>query len=290
MRYIDIVSASNPQVKEAVSIKEKRRKYKYEAFLIEGPHLVEMALQSGTAIKKAFFTEEFSSGRGGASLLKKLTGSGAGMFRITAQILSMLSDTETPQGVIATAAYNPCSLDTLQVSENAMIVIIDGIQNPGNLGTIIRTADAAGADALIMLPGTCDAFMPKALRSTAGSLFTLPIAYAETAAVIRWLREKAIGLSVTDAKAPVEIHQADLTHPLAFVFGNEAHGVSDSLKKAATVLLSIPILGKAESLNVAASAAICLYEAVRQRRKGAEKQLSITAPQSKTFRPGPKHR
>jgi len=269
MRYIDIASASNPQVKEAVAIKEKRRKYKYDAFLIEGPHLVEMALQSATAVKKVFFTEEFSSIREGAGLLKKLIRSGAEMFRITAQVLSMLSDTETPQGVIATATYRPYHLDSLHVSEKPLMVIIDGIQDPGNLGAIIRTSDAAGADALVMLPGTCDAFMPKALRSTAGSLFTLPIAYADTETVIRWLREKAIGLSVTDAKAPVAIHQADLTYPLAFVFGNEAHGVSDTLRKAATVLISIPILGRAESLNVAAAAAICLYEAVRQRRAAA---------------------
>ncbi|HXX58883.1 MAG TPA: RNA methyltransferase [Thermodesulfovibrionales bacterium] len=265
MRYTDIASTSNPRVKEAVAVREKRRKYKHEAFLIEGPHLVEMALQSGTSLKRVFFTEEFASLRQRTRLLKELTKHGAEMFRITAHVLSMLSDTEAPQGIIATASYEPSALDTLPVLENPLLVILDGIQDPGNLGTIIRTSDAAGADGVIMLPETCDAFMPKALRSSAGSIFNLPIVYSEAATLIPWLRGKSVCLSVADVKATTEIYQADLSQPLAFVFGNEAHGVSDILKKEASLLIRIPIFGKAESLNVATSAAICLYEAVRQR-------------------------
>ncbi|MDO9288788.1 MAG: RNA methyltransferase, partial [Thermodesulfovibrionales bacterium] len=146
-----------------------------------------------------------------------------------------------------------------------LIVIVEGVQEPGNLGTIIRTADAAGADAVIILEGTCDAFSQKTIRATAGSIFNIPIVYAETDKLLEWLKAKKISLAATSLDAKKSIFNTDLKKPLAFVFGNEAHGVSAEIKKNADVILKIPIFGKAESLNVSASAAICLYEAVRQR-------------------------
>jgi TrmH family RNA methyltransferase len=153
----------------------------------------------------------------------------------------------------------------LRLRDPSLLVVIDGIRDPGNLGTIIRTSDAAGVDAVIVLPGTCDAFMPKAVRSTAGSIFNIPLVYPETDELMGWLRERSIRTLVADVNATLSLYEADLSRSLAFVFGNEAMGVHEKLRCEADARVKIPLSGKAESLNVAISAAICLYEAVRQR-------------------------
>ncbi|MGD0885777.1 MAG: RNA methyltransferase [Thermodesulfovibrionales bacterium] len=265
MRYLDITSRSNPHIREAATIKGKKGRHKHDAFLIEGPHLLQMALRSGIAVQKVFFTEEHLATKEGERLVRQILRTGAELFRISGQILSKLSDTETPQGIVAIASHRPFSLDQLGLKEPALLVVIDGIRDPGNLGTLIRTADAAGVDAVIILPGTCDAFMPKAIRSTAGSIFNIPLVYPEAGELMRWLQERSIKTLVADVHATQSLYEADLSRPLAFVFGNEAAGVHEGLRREADAGVKIPLSGKAESLNVAISAAICLYEAVRQR-------------------------
>ncbi len=159
------------------------------------------------------------------------------------------------------------SLEDLRPVAPALIVVIDGVQDPGNLGAIIRTSDAAAADAVILLPGTCDAFMQKTIRSTAGSIFNIPVIHADLQALLQWLRLNEIKLAVTSLDSARTVFEERLEGPLALVFGNEAHGVSKEIRSAADLLLKIPIYGHAESLNVASAAAVCLYEAVRQRMK-----------------------
>ena len=267
MIYTSIASLANPHIKAIIDIRNKRSKYKHNAFLIEGPHLIEMAIGSGIEIIKVFFNDTFSVKKEAQKILKNLSKRTDQIYEVTEQILKKITDTETPQGIVALVSYKPLLLDDLSLKDRSILVVIDGIQDPGNLGTIIRTADAAGADAVIIMPGTCDAFMPKTIRATAGSLFNIPIVYAETADLITWLRQRKIKLAVTTADAERSVFDTALRCPIAFVFGNEAHGVSEQLRKSADLFLKIPIFGKAESLNVATSAAICLYEAVRRRRK-----------------------
>lgn len=265
MNFIKITSPSNPKIKQALDIKNKRGKHKHNTFIIEGPNLIEMALAFGQQINEVFFTNRFSSKKDGQKLLRQVSKATNELFEITDQLLNKLADTETPQGIIAIAAYKPIALEEITFKSIPLIIIVDGVQEPGNFGTIIRTSDAAGADAVIILKGTCDAFMQKTLRATAGSIFNIPIVYAETDTLLEWLKSKAIQLIVTALDSRESIFDADLKKPLAFIFGNEAHGVSAMLKKKADLTLKIPLIGKAESLNVSASAAICLYEAVRQR-------------------------
>ena len=266
MRYTRITSASNQYIRDAIQIREKRGKFKHTAFLIEGPHLAEMALNGGARISPVFVTEAFMNHKEHQGFLRGVAGAAGEIFEVTEQVLGKISDTETPQGIAAVVSYQPLKLIELALQHTALIAVIDSVQDPGNLGTIIRTADAAGADAVVLLPGTCDAFMPKVIRSTSGSIFNIPVVYAEPDVLLEWLREKKIHFAVTANKEGKDIFSADLSGPLALAFGNEARGVSSRLKQAADSTLSIPIFGKAESLNVAASAAICLYEIVRQRR------------------------
>ena len=262
MRYKRITSLSNPHVKEAIKVRERRAADLHEV-IIEGPHLIEMALSSHAAIRKIFFTDSSHSKHAG--LFKQLSRVDAEFVETTGHVLAHLSDTETPQGITAIASLKLRNLGELSLNVNPLIVICDGIQDPGNLGTVIRTADATGADAVIILPGSCDPLLPKVVRATAGSVFNIPLVSAESHLLLRWLKEKVITLFVADVNATASIFEADLRKPLAFALGNEARGMSESLRKAGGVFVKIPVWGKAESLNVATSAAICLYEAVRQR-------------------------
>jgi len=284
MKHIQITSASNPKIKEALDIKNKRSKYKHTAFIIEGTHLVETALASGNKINTVFFTDSFMAKKDGQKILRQLSiksnknnpppppfskggmgGFSGEIFEVTEQIMHKLADTETPQGIIAIASYDIKSLEEIRFKSVPLIVAVDGVQEPGNLGTIIRTSDAAGADAAIILKGTCDAFMQKTIRATAGSIFNIPIIYTGTDKFLEWLKSSGIMLVATALDSGKLIFDAGLKNPIAFVFGNEAHGVSSEIKRKADLILKIPIYGKAESLNVSASAAVCLYEAVRQR-------------------------
>ncbi len=265
MNYTKITSASNPKIKQALDIKNKRSKYKGTAFIIEGPHLIEMAAASGHRIKEVFFTSAFSSKKEGQKILMQALKITNELFEISEQLFIKLTGTETPQGIIAIASYNPTTLDDIVFKSIPLIVIVDSVQEPGNLGAIIRTSDAAGADAVIILRGTCDAFSQKTIRATAGSIFNIPIINEKKDRAIKWLKSSGIGLIATALDSKKSLFDEDLKKSIAFVFGNEAHGVSAETKKSADVILKIPIPGKAESLNVSASAAICLYEAVRQR-------------------------
>lgn len=265
MRYLTIKSSSNKHIREALEVRNRRTKYGHEAFLLESPHLIEMALASGSRIKKVFFTEAFSVRDDSQRLLAQLSGHNRDLFEVPEHILEKLSSTESPQGIVAIASYCLHTPDKLHLKGKPLIVVVDSIQDPGNLGTIIRISDAAGADAVFILPHTCDPFMSKVIRATAGSIFNIPLVYSAADKLVNWLRRQKIGLVATALDADKTIYDADLNRPIAFVFGNEAHGVSEELKNEADLQVKIPISGKAESLNVAVSAAICLYEAVRQR-------------------------
>jgi TrmH family RNA methyltransferase len=262
-----ITSPSNPQIKEAVTIRESGRKKGRSTFLIEGLHLIDAAIRAGAEIDRVFFTDSFSAGREGREMLKTLAKANRNMFEVAPGLLNKIADTETPQGVVAVVTYFSLALDKLRLADPPLLAVADGIQDPGNLGAIIRTSDAAGADGVLLLPGACDPFMSKTVRATAGSIFNIPVVHTDRQDLLEWIKEKRIHLAVTAADAPKSVFDAALDMPVALVFGNEARGVSEQLRRATDLLIRIPIYGKAESLNVATAAAICLYEAVRQREK-----------------------
>lgn len=261
-----IINLANPTIKEAIRIKEKHNKYRHKAFLIEGPHLVELALTSADiVIKRVFFTESFASKKDGEKLLRQIIKNGLQLIEVSRQILSRLTDTESPQGIAAIVSYKQVDLQEITFRDIPMLVVCDGIQDPGNLGAIIRVSDAAGADAVILLPETCNVFIQKTIRATAGSLLNIPIVRSKPEALLQYLNSRNISLHVTDVHAQISIYESNLKQPAAIAFGSETQGVSKDLLKRADNLLRIPIIGKAESLNVATAVSVCLYEVVRQR-------------------------
>jgi TrmH family RNA methyltransferase len=267
LRLNKIESASNPLIKEAVSIRDKRSKYRHRAFIIEGKHLIESALKSRAPLKRVFATGGFFSRGINRTLITGLLKTGAEVYEVSGYILKKISDAETPQGIAGIASYNPASLDELSFTGKPLVVICDGIQEPGNLGAIVRTSDAFGADAVVLLPGTCDAFSPKTLRATAGSIFNIPIIYEETDSLVWWLKSKKITLAAASPRADRVIFDVKFNIPLAVVLGNESKGVSAGILRASDVSFRIPIPGGAESLNAASSLAVCLYEVMMQRMR-----------------------
>lgn len=263
---MNITSPSNPRIKEALKIKDNKQGKGDNLFLLEGPNLIEMALNSGNRIKEVFFVNSFLTKQNGQKLIAQISKSTNKIYEVTEQILNKLAGTETPQGIIAVVSYHPKQLEDIKFKTIPLLVVIDSIQDPGNLGTIIRTSDAVGADAVIILEGSCDAFNQKTLRATAGSIFNLPVINTDVTKLMKWLSANQISLVLTSQNAEISIFDADINKACAFVFGNEAHGINSQIKNKSELVFRIPIFGKAESLNVTASAAVCLYEAVRQRK------------------------
>ncbi|MNI36959.1 23S rRNA (uridine(2479)-2'-O)-methyltransferase [compost metagenome] len=180
-------------------------------------------------------------------------------------VLEKCSDTQTPQGIIAVVQKQPLAVQDMLTFSDDLVVVIDGIQDPGNLGTIIRSADAVGAHGVILGAGTVDLYNPKTIRSTMGSLFHLPIIEADLMELLPLAREKGIGLVTTSLQAKRSCYEADLTQPTWLIMGNEAKGVSAKVAELSDVQVIIPMQGQAESLNVAMAATVLLFEASRQR-------------------------
>ncbi len=269
-----ITSPQNPLIRELLQIKKAPFK---GAFLIEGPHLVEAALESGAALQavllSAGFLARYKEGEKGEFLdsLKRVLG--ARLFEAPGPLFNRLAETKTPQGILAWCSYEEVKLQALRASGPALIAISDGIKEPGNLGALIRAADAAGADACIVTPGSVSMFSPKTLRASAGSFFHLPVIEAGTEELWRYFREKKILLAGADAHAGKSLYGADLRAPVAIAFGSEAHGLSQEFLARADMLLRIPVRGRAESLNVGAAAAVFLFEAIRQRESSSPNPL-----------------
>lgn len=233
--------------------------------MAEGPHLVEAAVNAGTGLKRLFVTAEFARKEGSARLLERASRAGAELYELSARAMKKISDAKTPQGISALCSYTPAALDGIKFREAPLIVVSDGISEPGNLGALIRTADAFGADAVALLPGTCDPFSPKALRATAGSVFSIQLIIESSTVLFPWLMERGILTAAATPRAKQTIGEVGLKAPVALIFGNESEGLDRDVMKATDVRFRIPTPGRAESLNVAASAAVCLYEVQRQR-------------------------
>lgn len=225
-------------------------------FLAEGPNLVEAALRRG--LVSEVFATEAALDRFGALL------DGAPVSVITEKAAKALSETVTPIGLIAVCALPEASLETVLAAEPRLLAVPVGMSEPGNAGTLIRIADAMGADAVVFAGHSVDPYNGKCLRSSAGSIFSLPVVVdPDAAAVVSAIRDSGIEVLATALDASVDIRAADLSARTAWLFGPEAHGLPDEVMALASQRVHIPMRGSAESLNVAAAASICLYESSR---------------------------
>lgn len=256
-----ITSTSNDRIKYAKGVRDGHEPH---LIFVEGERLVEECVRSGLTICSCYHPPEPSERT--RAILKTLSAKGVPMNETQDRILAAISDTVTPQGIIVIAERPVTSLEKAMSSPAPLLIGLDRVQDPGNLGTLVRTAEAAGASGVIALPGSADAFSPKTLRSAMGSVFRLPVVTAITVAdVLAACRQYGIH-TVAAAGTGEEVHYAyDWTQPTLLWLGNEARGVDPSLMTACDVRLRIPLQAGVESLNVASAGAAMLFEAVRQR-------------------------
>lgn len=229
-------------------------------FLIDGIRLVEEALTAGAPVEQLLVTPGASSPRL-AALLEAARSRGIPLVEVAPHVLEAVSGVDTPQGVVAVVRHLAVALDEALGRPDLLLLIADRIQDPGNLGTMIRTADAAGASGVAVTPGTVDPTNPKAARAAMGSLFHLPVAEMEPDRLLAALSAHGARLLAADAAGTVSARDADYTRPLAIAVGNEGEGLSPTWVEKADQVVRIPLWGRAESLNVAVAAGILLYEA-----------------------------
>ena len=253
------------------------------ALVVEGAELLSVALDAGAPVEAVYVAPEWRSSRATSDVVDRAFARGVRVFDLAPGVIERIADTVTPQPLLAVVGYTPAALEDARGA--AVVVALVDVRDPGNAGTMIRTADAAGIDAVICCDGTVDPANPKTVRASAGSLFHLPVvAGGEPAAVFETLSDwgfVTVGTTVGDG---VDYAEFDWSRRVALVFGNEASGLDVSMLDRLDGRVSIPMAGRAESLNVSVAAAVLCFEVLRQRRTGGATPAG-TAPAGTAQRP-----
>lgn len=232
--------------------------------LAEGVRLLEEALAAGITVQGAVTSAALEATPRGAALKRRLLLAGIPVEAVEEELLAELAETEQPQGVVAVVEPRVWTLDAIRPGPRGVVLVLDGVQDPGNVGALARTALGLGAAGIVTLPGTADIHNPKALRGSMGALFRLPAVQATTEECLRWARGCGLSLWTTAADGtPVDRARRD--GPVALMLGNEGAGVRPELSAAAAQSVSVPLVAGVESLNVAVAAGIILYEVTRDR-------------------------
>lgn len=268
-----IKSPANARFKALKALSRRRIREREGLFIAEGFHLVGEALRAKAFIDGFYISSRGESRPEGKAMLAQAEARHLKTFSLADELMDELSEVEGPEGILVTArlAYTDFAGLIGGLPADAILVIADGLQDPGNLGTVIRTAHAAGAAGVVIAPDTVDPWNGKTLRAAMGSHFHMPLARATDDEIISALGSAGVRLLGADPHAGEPVWAANLTGRIAFLLGSEAAGPGRQLTKAAAGSVRIPMPGGAESLNVAVATAIMLYEAVRQRAAGAAK-------------------
>lgn len=260
-----ITSLQNPRVKQLVRLRERRERDELGLFLVEGYREVRRALEKGVKLKELYFSPEWFLGENEPALIEQARQAGAQLFELSKDAFAKCAYRERPDGLLAVAPQWKRSLDDLSLGAAPFLLVCESIEKPGNLGTILRSADAAGCDALILCDAVTDLFNPNVVRASTGVLFSVPVVVADSQTVHAWLKAKGIRTAATTPHTENIYTKTDLRGPLAVVMGSEQYGLSEFWMKNSDVLVRIPMAGQADSLNVAMATIITLFEAVRQR-------------------------
>jgi TrmH family RNA methyltransferase len=260
-----ISSLQNPRVKQLVKLRDRRPRDEAGVFLVEGYREIRRALAKQVRLQELYFAPDWFLGENEPALIAEAENSGALVFELTKDAFAKVAYRERPDGLLAVAPQWKRQLDDLTLSPDPFLLVVEAIEKPGNLGTILRSADAAGCHAVIVCDPVTDIFNPNVVRASTGVLFSVPLYVEDSARVLAWLREHGIRSVATTPAAEKVYSDVDLRGPLAIVMGSEQYGLSEFWLKSADVPVRIPMAGQADSLNVAMATIITLFEAVRQR-------------------------
>ncbi|MBC7425295.1 MAG: RNA methyltransferase [Bacteroidia bacterium] len=265
---LTISSSANPKYKQLLSLLKPRERKKTGLFLVEGIKEIEMAIAGGIKPVQIFFSEEIISTENVLKALNIKSFSDINNVEailLTDNLFNNVSYRETTGGIILVCKSNEKKLNDLKLSPNPLIIILESVEKPGNLGAIIRTADAAKADAVILCDALTDLYNPNVIRASLGTVFTTQVFTASSSEAISFLKTNKIKIFATYLESAEWYHETDFTVPCAIVMGTESTGISKTWLDIADKNIKIPMLGKIDSMNVSVAAAVTTFEAKRQR-------------------------
>lgn len=265
-------SAQNPKIKELLSIQEKSRLRRSKGiFAVEGRREIVHCIESGFPVRSIFCCPDIAGKDDIDEVLQMIEARQAEpgdckVFELTRDLYSKVAYREGTEGIIALMKCRDLRLEDIVLSENPLVIVLESVEKPGNLGAVLRSADASGADAIIVCDPLTDLYNPNLIRSSIGAVFTKQVCAASSEDTIAWLKKHGIQILTAQLQDSKWYYDTDMKGATAIVMGTEATGLTDLWRKNADSHIKIPMLGKLDSLNVSVSAAILLFEAVRQRQ------------------------
>ncbi len=261
-----LTSIQNPLVKQVVKLKDRRHRDELGLMVIEGYREIARAFESGIRINQLFVCRERLQNEQAEGIIQQATQAGSEILEIDTRILEKIAYRENPDGLLAVARQPAWSLEDFRLSQCPLVVVAAGLEKPGNLGSILRSVDAAGADGVVVCDGITDPANPNVIRAATGTLFTAQLAKASPEETLLWLAEKRIRILAASPEGRNEFWDTDWRRPCAIVVGTEHAGLDKRWREGAEETVRIPMKGRADSLNVAVTTALLLFEAVRQRK------------------------
>lgn len=265
MRIESITSAQNPKIRLLLDLQEKSRTRRENGlFVVEGRREIRHCIESGFKVRTVFCCPDIISGKELGEIAGEC-GDRTAVISVSAGVYDRIACRKGTEGIVAEVEMKPARLEDLRLRENPLVVVLESVEKPGNLGAVLRSADAADADAVIICDPLTDIYNPNLIRASIGAVFTVPVAAASSEDTVKWLKTNNIKILTAQLQDSEWYYDTDMTCGTALVMGTEAEGLTDIWRRNADAHIKIPMLGKLDSLNVSVSAAILMFEAVRQR-------------------------
>lgn len=262
-----IASPQNPKVKHVIALRERKQRKRDGLMVVEGRDEVSLALACGVKPQTLFFCPALFGESGPEELLSRVRAANTETIEVDRRVFEKMAYRENPDGWMAVTPIPRRSLDGLKLGSIPFVVVVEAVEKPGNLGAILRSADAAGVDAVILCDPTVDIGNPNVIRSSRGTVFSVPVAEAESETALAWLRARGVSVVAAMPEADVLYTEANLRGPAAIAVGTEREGLSDVWRQGAEIRAYIPMAGRINSLNVASATTLFLFEVVRQRAR-----------------------
>jgi TrmH family RNA methyltransferase len=269
-----ITSRQNPHVKDAARLRSGHERRRQRRFLIDGVREISRAIASGIRPLRAFVCDELCKTDDCLHAKQALKMHNAEIFQVAPDVFDKLAFGDRQEGIVLVAEIPQRSLAEIQLPTNPLVAVLAGLEKPGNVGAILRSADAAGADAVIVVDGRTDLYNPNTIRASLGTVFRHNVCEASSADTIAWLRQQNVTIVAARPDAEMLYTDADLRGGVAVVLGSEAAGLSDEWNNVGATAVRLPMHGLADSLNVSTTAAVLFYEALRQKADGNRSQRS----------------
>jgi len=266
-----IVSQQNRRVKDAIKLRDRRGRDKQRRTIIDGVREIRRAAAADLHWSEVFVCDELLCDEA-AEAVAELQAAGAEIVRVAPQVFAKLAFGERSEGLVAVAHTPERTLDGLALPAEPVVAVLEALEKPGNVGAILRSADAAGISAVLLASPQSDLFNPNTIRASQGAVFTLSVATATTDEVLAWLRARRFHILTACVNAEIDYTATDFSPPCAIVLGSEAAGLSDTWQGENVAAVRLPMLGAVDSLNVSVTAGVLFYEALRQRDQAGKRR------------------